>query len=234
MNGFSVAALRVTSYASAGNACRHSSSVLKTFDDFADMNNPAFVLPFFKIPGRSTLLAALVVLTTVFSLSSGLIRTDRASAAKLVAPTKVCANQPASGGKVAMRKAIRAMTCMVNYARKKRGLKRYRQHGKLVWSARRKARDIIRCDFSHSACGRDFAFWIQKSGYSGGRIAENIAWGSGYVGSVRKIFIAWMKSPPHRRAILSSQYSHVGAGVVKGKFKGYRGARSWVLHFGAR
>lgn len=164
---------------------------------------------------------------------SGALVPQEASAAKLIAPVKVCANHPANGGKVAMRKAVRAMTCMVNYARKKRGLKRQRQHSKLLWSANRKARDIGRCSFSHQACGRDFAYWIQKRGYSGSRIAENIAWGSGSAGSVRKIFIAWMNSPGHRQAILNRHYRHVGAGVVKRRFNGYRGARVWVLHFGA-
>lgn len=131
-----------------------------------------------------------------------------------------------------MRKARRAMVCMVNFARQKKGLRRYRQPAKLAWSAGRKARDILRCEFSHTACGREFSFWIRKSGYPGISVGENIAWGSGSAGSVRRIFVAWMKSPPHRKAILSPDYSDVGPGVVKGRFGGYPGARIWVLHFG--
>lgn len=134
-----------------------------------------------------------------------------------------------------MTKARRSMLCMVNYARTRKGLKKYRTQRQLTWSAGRKARDILRCDFSHEACGRPFDFWIRKSNYlgkGGWATGENIAWGSGSLGNVRSIFIAWMKSQGHREAILSRTFTDVGAGVVKGRFDGIAGARIWVLHFG--
>lgn len=127
------------------------------------------------------------------------------------------------------------MVCMVNYARRKQGLKPYRRHRKLGWSARHKAADILRCGFSHTACGRQFDYWIRKSGYlgrGGWSTGENIAWGSGYLGNVRSIFIAWMKSTGHRDAILSQDFTDIGVGVVKGTFEQISGARIWVLHFG--
>lgn len=114
-------------------------------------------------------------------------------------------------------------------------MKRYRINGKLTWSAGRKAADILRCDFSHTACGRRFDFWIRRTNYIGRgswATGENIAWGSGSLGRVRQIFTAWMKSPGHRRAILSNNFEDVGAGVVRGRFEGQPGARIWVLHFG--
>ena len=158
-----------------------------------------------------------------------------ADAAKLIAPNKVCPNRKAGGGQAAMAKARRSMTCMVNFARGKKGLTKYRVKRRLTWSAGRKARDIRRCGFSHEACGRKFDFWIRKSKYLGAggwATGENIAWGSGRLGNVRSIFIAWMRSKGHREAILSRSFSDVGAGVVKGRFQGVRGARIWVLHFG--
>lgn len=127
------------------------------------------------------------------------------------------------------------MTCMVNYARQRKGLKRYRSHRRLTWSATRKAQDIVRCGFSHSACGRQFDHWIRRSNYlrrSGWATGENIAWGSGSLGSTRSIFVAWMRSRGHRAAILSSTFSDVGVGVVRGRFHGSPRARIWVLHFG--
>lgn len=160
---------------------------------------------------------------------------DPANAANLIAPARVCPNLPANGGQKAMTKARRSMVCMVNYARQKSGLKRYRVTGKLTWSAGRKANDILRCGFSHNACGRPFDFWIRKAGYlgdGGWATGENIAWGSGKLGKVRSIFVAWMKSKGHRDAILSARFTDIGAGVVKGTFDGVAGARIWVLHFG--
>lgn len=161
---------------------------------------------------------------------------DRAVAASLIAPGKTCRDFPANGGAAAMKKARRSMICMVNYARKKKGLKRYRPHRQLTWAAGRKARDILRCGFSHTACGRRFDFWIRKSNYlgpGGWQTGENIAWGGGRLGNVRAIFVAWMKSPGHRKAILSRNFKDLGTGVIKGKFEGTPGARIWVLHFGS-
>lgn len=161
--------------------------------------------------------------------------TDQASAASLIAPESTCPDLPASGGKAAMNRARNSMICMVNHAREKKGLSRYRTHSRLHWSAKRKARDILQCGFSHSACGRPFDFWIQKTGYlgeGGWATGENIAWGSGAIGGVRSIFIAWMKSKGHREAILDRSFKHVGAGVIEGRFSGLPGARIWVLHFG--
>lgn len=160
----------------------------------------------------------------------------QADAAGLIAPKRVCPNLSANGGKAAMQKARKSMVCMVNFARRKKGLKKYSVAGRLTWSAGRKASDILRCEFSHTACGRPFDFWIRKSGYigrGGWTTGENIAWGSGSLGSVRSIFIAWMKSTGHRSAILSRNFEDVGVGVVRGRFEGYRGARIWVLHLGS-
>lgn len=167
--------------------------------------------------------------------ANGPLGPSASGAANLIAPKSACPNRSAGGGKVAMAKARKSMICMVNYARHKRGLKRYRTVRKLTWSAGHKTRDILRCGFSHEACGRRFDFWIRKSGYLGAggwTTGENIAWGSGSLGSVRSIFIAWMKSAGHREAILSHRFSDVGTGVVRGRFEGIRGARIWVLHFG--
>jgi len=144
----------------------------------------------------------------------------RAEARSLIAPAKACPVGAQGAGKAQLGKARRAMTCMVNYARRKKGL----------W------RDILRCDeFSHYACGRDFTYWMGRVGYLSAacwRAGENIAWGGGSLGNVRSIFVAWMKSSGHREAILSRTYTDVGAGLVKGRFDGVPGAGIWVLHFG--
>ncbi len=124
---------------------------------------------------------------------------------------------------------------MTNYARQRSGLKRYRVKSKLDRSANSKAADMIRCSaFSHTACNRPFDWWIKKK-YVRGQCywaGENIAWGSQGVGGVRDIFKAWMKSPGHRAAILSRQYTDLGIGFRGGKFQGRAEARVWVQHFG--
>ncbi|MGB0119674.1 MAG: CAP domain-containing protein [Solirubrobacterales bacterium] len=151
--------------------------------------------------------------------------------AGLTAPSKVCKDVSGYGNKAKARKSMR---CFTNYARAKKGLKRYGRDNRLRASSERKAGDILRCgDFSHEACGRPFAYWIDRIGYNGCAVGENIAWGSGGIGSSRSIFKAWMRSPGHRQAILSRTYRVIGIGLKSGKLQGYSGARVWVQNFGA-
>jgi uncharacterized protein YkwD len=44
---------------------------------------------------------------------------------------------------------------------------------------------------------------------------------------------AWLASPSHRALVLSRRFTHAGAGLAQGRFKG-RLSTIWVLHLGAR
>jgi len=156
----------------------------------------------------------------------------RADASGLIAPPSTCKSVSGFGNRA---KAHKSMLCFTNYARSKSKLKRFRPNPKLKRASARKAADILRCDdFSHEACGRPFEYWIDRSGFKGCSIAENIAWGNGNLGTSRSIFIAWMKSSGHRAAILSPDYREIGIGVKVGSLNGAEEARVWVQHFGAR
>ncbi|HEX5984249.1 MAG TPA: CAP domain-containing protein [Solirubrobacterales bacterium] len=128
----------------------------------------------------------------------------------------------------------RAMLCLVNKARKARGLGPLDAVGSLARAAGRKSGDILRCDeFSHEACGREFTYWIERVGYRACSAAENIAWGTGALGTPRSIFRAWMRSPGHRRNILGD-YEDIGIGLRIGELEGTRGAHVWTQQFGSR
>jgi uncharacterized protein YkwD len=130
------------------------------------------------------------------------------------------------------------MRCMHAFARKRAGRARLTSHAALGRSAGRKSRDILRCDsFSHSACGRDFTYWIRRSGYAGGQCwsaGENIAYGTGSLGTVRSIMRAWLHSRGHRENILSRLFKDFGVGLGIGTLDGNRGAHVWTAHFGER
>ncbi len=155
-----------------------------------------------------------------------------AYAKSLIAPEKSCSDRSVFKQP---NRAVKAMLCMTNYARSSRKMGKYRQRRDLERSAGRKASDILRCNsFSHTACGRPFSFWIERS-YASRQCwwaGENLAWGTGSLGSVRGIFKAWMRSPSHRAAILSKDYTDVGIALRTGKLKGFKGAAVWVQHFG--
>ena len=103
-------------------------------------------------------------------------------------------------------------------------------------SAAEKSGDILRCDnFSHYACGREFTYWMQRVGYIPARCwraGENIAWGTGDLGTVRSIFRAWIHSPRHLENILGP-YSQLGVGLRVGNLEGHSDAHVWTQHFGS-
>ncbi len=128
------------------------------------------------------------------------------------------------------------MLCMTNFARQKDGLGRLGNAAPLDHSAVRKTDDVLRCDaFSHFACGRQFTYWMQRSGYLAARCwraGENLAWGIGSYASVRQIFIAWLHSPEHRANLLG-RYSQIGIALSVGNLEGHHAAHVWTQEFGS-
>jgi uncharacterized protein YkwD len=128
----------------------------------------------------------------------------------------------------------RTMLCLVNQARTSRGLRALSAMRSLGKAADHKSHDILRCDeFSHEACGREFTYWMTHFGYRGCSEGENIAWGSGGLGTPASIFKAWMRSQGHRENILGP-YEDIGIGLQSGKLEGYAGAHVWTQEFGSR
>lgn len=154
------------------------------------------------------------------------------AAAGLVAPASACPGQSNVHAPAAAQE--QTMRCLVNYARERRGLDPLATVASLTRAAGRKSGDILRCDeFSHEACGREFTYWMERFGYDACRAAENIAWGTGNLGTPRSIFRAWMRSSGHRHNILGP-YEDTGIGLQVGELEGVRGAHVWTQQFGSR
>ena len=64
-------------------------------------------------------------------------------------------------------------------------------------------------------------------------VGENIAWGSGSLGSPEGIVSQWMHSAPHRRIILTAGLHRVGLGIASGTFDGTPGAVLATADFAA-
>jgi uncharacterized protein YkwD len=150
-----------------------------------------------------------------------------------LAPATVCPNQ--TEAEAAPATQVAAMLCMTNFARTAYGLAPLAEAKPLVRAAARKSADILTCDqFSHEACGRQFTYWMSRYGYLRGcwSAGENIAWGTGTLGTVRGIFNAWMHSPGHRENILGP-YAEIGISYTAGTLEGNAGAVVWTQDFGA-
>jgi uncharacterized protein YkwD len=156
------------------------------------------------------------------------------TASPLVAPAATCPGQNSLDAPAAAQEE--AMRCMTAFARAGSGLAPFADAPLLDVSAAAKADDLLRCNsFSHFACGREFTYWIEQSGYLGDgcwRAGENLAWGGGEFGTVRSIFEAWLASPGHRQNILG-EYTEMGIALELGDLEGHRGAHVWAVHFGS-
>jgi uncharacterized protein YkwD len=165
-----------------------------------------------------------IALTVAASVAAAI---PRPATAELVAPRSACSGQ---GAKASKHRQQRGLRCMINYARAQAGADGLHSNRKLERAAARKARDIEACGFSHTACGRDSAYWPRQVGYvSGGSwgFGENLGWGSGRRGSPRRMVKAWLASSGHRGVMLGGSFDHLGIGLRS------HGRRNiWVLQVG--
>jgi uncharacterized protein YkwD len=132
-----------------------------------------------------------------------------------------CAHGGNRVGEVSTARLNRGVACVLSKARARRGLPPLRGHAALAAAAARHGRDMVaKRYFSHlSRDGGQPADRIRRAGYlRGARF-----WGIGEVmvfstrsftpqGAVR----AWLRSPPHRRVVLTAAFRHVGVAIVRG------------------
>lgn len=119
--------------------------------------------------------------------------------------------------------ARKAVFCLLNRERASRGIGKLDRDKKLQ-RASQNHNDYMQnhsC-FSHQCSGEgSLTSRLQKVGWLTGGLSswgygENIAWGSGHLGTPRSIVNQWMNSSGHRANILNRSYDEVGVGYGKG------------------
>lgn len=174
--------------------------------------------------------ALLVFLTSVVALASA--TTAFGARTSIVAPASTCPQVKLDAAPQAQEEA---MLCLTNYAREQVGEGPLEATPQLEESAADKGADILSCNsFSHTACGREFTYWMRATGYLSTecwRAGENLAWGAGEYGTVSSIFRAWLRSPTHRANVLGD-YSQIGINLQTGSLNGRKGVHVWTQHFG--
>lgn len=157
--------------------------------------------------------------------------------AALLAPSGAC-GQADDQLTLDQRTAQAVMTCLTNYARTQSGLKPLQPNAALNDAGDAKLAADVSCgDFSHEPCGKPFAsvFAAYLRGATSYQIGENIAWGTGQLGSPRQIMNAWLHSSGHRQNILTPAFTELGVGYLADQdFQGYPGAALWSQQFGVR
>jgi uncharacterized protein YkwD len=115
---------------------------------------------------------------------------------------------------------VKHLLVAVNAARASNGLAPLSVESHLQVAAGTHAVQIAttqRLDHS-SPDGTPFDVRIERAGFRGHLMGENLAVGFSAAGCVR----AWMKSPEHRRNLLSTQFTQIGLGATNGSYQGHR------------
>jgi len=170
---------------------------------------------FVSAAAPSRLLASLFVVASVLAfLLVGRAEGAAGSSSAYLAPTGACrAADDASAPAVSQ---VRAVACLVNWARAQDSRSRLASRAKLHRAAELKGQRVASCgQFSHTPCGAQVTAGVNASGYRYATFGENLYAGTWGQVSARDVVNAWLQSPPHRANILSSRFRHVGLAPVR-------------------
>ena len=155
------------------------------------------------------------------------------SAGAALAPRTACPGQVALKAPAAVQ--IRALRCLINWARRHGGQPALRRSPELDRSAALRAGEIRRCqDFSHTPCGEAFISVFQLVGYPLASVGENLAWGQGRLGTARTAMASWLASPEHRQILFGANWRDLGLARVRASLFGRSNVTLWVAQFGQR
>lgn len=168
-----------------------------------------------------------------------LLLTAVAAGASPASAATVCASADGPTAQTSAVTLANAALCLVNQERTARGLKPLRLNRRLTRAAVGHAQDMnVQGYFSHdSANGKSFVDRIRNAGYvplkAFPSLGEDLAWGSGTLGTPRAIVQSWMESPEHRANILSPKYREAGMGVAFGDPGAGEDGVTYTLDFGS-
>jgi uncharacterized protein YkwD len=124
---------------------------------------------------------------------------------------------------------VSTVECLINYARKRRGLPALDVRPMLSAASMDKARAIVRCSsFAHDPCGGDWMSAVRATGYRG-QFGENLYMASGRWGAPRVAVDAWLNSSEHRQNLFGRSWNEQGVALVMSKrFGAHRDVAVWV------
>ena len=151
-----------------------------------------------------------------------------------LAPDSACASASDPSAPAAVQ--VRAVACLVNWARTHDSRKRLVRRPALQRAATLKGERVASCgQFSHTPCGSAVTAAVRAAGYRYATFGENLFAGTWGQVSARDVVLAWLESPEHRANVLSPSFRDVGAAPVlaHGLLDG-GDAVVWTATFGTR
>jgi len=163
-------------------------------------------------PSRRTRLRvapAIVLVTTAAGVGA-----VPAEAGVIAAAAQSCVAADAAPGAqsdVVLRRSVR---CIVNSARRARGLPALRRSRRLGRAASAHAADMVANHyFAHERPGWTLTSRLRAVGWTRDA-GEAIAFGCGGLGTPAAVVSSWMTSPPHRAILLSTVFRRAGIGLA--------------------
>jgi len=152
------------------------------------------------------------------------------------AAAMACDNTYDEPGEVSLNATEQATFCLLNVERTSRGIPALRRNKRLDLASERHARSMAAHKFFEHG---NFVGRIRSAHYLSGvrswRLGENIAWGSGVLGTPAEIVDAWMHSPGHRANILDRGFREIGIGIARGTpQRGLSDGGTYATDFGKR
>ncbi len=130
---------------------------------------------------------------------------------------------------------ISTVACLVNFARKRHGLRQLALRPQLNGASVLKAKAIIQCaNFAHNPCGGDWKSVVRSTGFKGS-FGENLYLANGRWAAPRVVVDAWLNSAGHRANLFGRGWHEQGVAVLRSEsFAGYRDVALWVNVLAAR
>jgi uncharacterized protein YkwD len=127
------------------------------------------------------------------------------------------------------------MVCLIDYARRVRGLPPLLVAPILSVAAKLKGDAIVRCgNFDHAPCGPNSLDVANQVDYLGAW-GENLYIAEGRFGAPRPALDGWLNSAEHRENLFHADWRIQSIYVTKPtRFPGFRDATLWVSEFGDR
>lgn len=130
---------------------------------------------------------------------------------------------------------VATLACLINFARKRRGLHELAVRPVLNGASVKKAEEIFRCvSFAHNPCGGDWRSAVRSTGYVG-FVGENLYVAGGRWGAPRVAVDAWLNSAAHRENLFEPEWREQGLALLSSeRFGEYRDVSLWVSVLGVR
>jgi uncharacterized protein YkwD len=189
-------------------------------------------MPLMPTPLRTALIT---LLTALLLIPAGTVAEGKQAPA-----AKECADADLEATRSNVRRIRAAVLCLHNRIRAEHELPPLRQNRRLRKAAVGHSRDMVRDGyFEHTTPeGVTMVDRILRAKYvrkdQGWALGENLAWGTGSLGTPQGAVDAWMASAGHRANILKKAYRELGVGVAIGVPLADAEGTTYTVDFGVR